>query len=491
MRGVDADRPTKGMPPPSLPRRERLGLVLGTACLGLAFALAPSTAYYGDSLVNVERLRRGWLAAPHPGVFPPAALIVAVTGASPELGLRLLNGAGGALLVSGTYLALRRLGFTLRPSLFAGALLALAPGSLFFGRQMEVRSPHAGAIAVAFAAVCGFAMGRGSGKGAGIALGSVLVTHATGALSVSFLLACGRRLGAGPRGFRFRAVLLPALAFASAFVLGTSLLQYALSPSPRRLPTSVEAAIRGFFWAVGRGNSPGGPLSHVWDALLRPAGLLALLGTAGLGCALFQRKPWALPLFLWLAVYLGLATAWAYVEEGGYLLAVYPALAVGAASLAQGGDRPEVRRSSRSLRRSLPAAALALQAGWGVREGLLPSLGPSPVNWVEAARQEMGETGCLVTGDGVHFSMVQRHTRIDLATPTWYYAEQGEALLREFARKTLAESRKRPVWIDRDGPPEEPAQAKWEAFLGMLREGAALEPVAREPFRAWRVVPRP
>ncbi|MCI0586879.1 MAG: hypothetical protein L0323_08585 [Planctomycetes bacterium] len=484
----------EGPPRPALSRRERSCLLVVSAALALALALAPSTALYGDGIAIVEGLVRRRFAAPHPGLLPPAALIEVSTGMRPETVLRLLCAVGGALSVAGTYLALRRLGFGVEAGTFGAALVGLAPASLFFSRQIEVHSPHAGAMALAFAGVAGFSLRGTEAWRAASGIGAVVVTHATGALSVPFLLGLGHRLGRGGWSPWFRRVLLPGILGACGFVLGVSLLDFLLSPPPRLFSTPVHAALRLLVWAPGRAEDVEGPIAFVLEALLLPSGLLSILGTAGLLRGLHRRERWALPLTLWVLVYAALGAKWKFVEEGGYLLPVYPALAVGAASLAESpaeGGAPPLR--TRGLRTALLVVALCLQGWHGVARGLLPSLGPEPFAWVEAARLGTGERGWFVSVNAVNLSLARRYTGLSVATPAWFFAEPPETrevLLRRFAEPLVARSGGEAVWIDQDGPPGAADRATWERFLDLVRKGASLEPATREPFRAWRVLPR-
>ncbi|MGH7151301.1 MAG: hypothetical protein ACREIU_11420 [Planctomycetota bacterium] len=483
-------------PPPSrLSRRERVALLATSIALALAFAVAPSAALYGDGIAIVEGLVRRRFTSPHPGIFPFAALIEIATGLEPERALRLVCGAGGALFVAGTYVALRRLRFGVGAATFGASLVGLAPASLFFSRQIEVHSPHAGSVALAFAAVSAFAIGGAGASPAASTIGAVFVTHATGALSVPFLLGFGRRLGNLGWGVWCRRLLLPGILVASAFVLAVSLLDFLLSPPPRRFRTPVHEAFGLLTWAQGRAEGVEGALGYVRDALLVPSGLLSILGTAGLLRGLLRRETWAFPLTLWVLVYGALGAAWRFVEEGGYLLPVYPALAVGAASLAENREGGHGSPSPMSGRRgALLLAALVLQGWHGVSRGLLPSLGPDPFSWVEAARVETADRGWFVSVNGVHLSLVRRYTGLSVATPAWLFPEPPETrefLLRRFAEPLVARSAGEAVWIDQDGPPGEDARSAWARFLELVREGATLEPVTREPFRAWRVAPRP
>ncbi|MGH7151300.1 MAG: hypothetical protein ACREIU_11415 [Planctomycetota bacterium] len=468
---------------------ERLGLGLGGAGILLALVLLPSAVFYGDGWGLVESLARRELVLPHPGYVTAGALVGIPTGARPEIALRLVSALGGALLVAGTFAGLRGLGFPRGPAAFGALLVALAPATLFFSRHVEVHALHAGCAAVAFAAFANASRGRP------LAVASLLVTHASGALSAPFLLWIGAsRSPERERKTPWRPLLLGAL-LALLFAAGLSGVQALFAPRALTHPgdwSPIHAALHLFSWLGGRGPDPWS--AYPVQALLLPSGLLAIAGLVGLPLLLRRSPRLGAPLLAWTLAYV-FFWAWnGFAERGGYLLPIYPALAAGAAELALLLRAAAPAAAARGLAASFLVAVVLAQGAFGAARGVLPSRGPDPFRWVEALREETGNEGSFATLDPAHASLARRYASLQvvpLATIALLRPEDRRPALEAVAVEAVHQAEGgRGVYLDGDMPGEFAAHPEFAGFLERVRERAQLREASRPPLRLWQVLPR-
>lgn len=477
--------------------RERAALLLAAAAAAAVYALAPSATYYGlDGIAFTLNLVRKDFVTPHPGYLPAGALVRWVTGATPEHSLRLVSAIGGAMLATGTYLGLRRLGHAQGSSGFASLLVALAPTTLLFSRHIELHAFHAGAAALAFSAFVRRNPRGGWAAWAAVTLASVMVTHATGTLSVPFLVWIGASSPRSRLGSWILRVVGPAVGLALAFLAACSLATPStLAQTVPGVPGPVGVALLELHTHFHRAD-PVALTAYPVDSLLLASGLLLFLAIPGF-LRLEARVPrLGLAVSTWVLTYLLLGALWGWVEEGGYLLPVYPALALGAAETAS-LVRSRLARAA-PLARGAAATLLAFlvlaQGAVGVRRGVVPTRGPDPFHWLDALREETGDRGWFVTMILPHASLVQRYAGLRVVQPLLLAhrpPSEWEPLLENMATAIARESeRGTRIYLDGDYPSEILGFPAFAGFLEAVRRKADLADASRGPLRAWRVLPR-
>lgn len=461
----------------------------------LVFGLGFQASYYGDGPLQLQSYRLGRPTS-HRLHFVLVELMTGI-GLGPLAAARAASVLPAALAL-GVLTALlqtvhRRIGLAL-----AGALvLAATPSAFFFGTTIEVHGLQLMGATVGFAAAWCAAHPR-PGAGLGSLVGWVLLAAAALITTHPTNLAAGLGLTVFLwRGLRARGVsrsaarrVFVALGLAAVGLAGLAAWLY-FDAQAGRTPANAMVPL---LWEPSRTATSGlpQPLHNVLEAVVKPAGVLLVLGWAGLGVARARANaPGAFPLSasahgaLWLWT-LGPAVALAgpdFHEGGAYFLVALPALTFG------------LVLGARALGPSVPALLLVAAANASLTAGRIADANaPAPLD----QQKFLAGLAAVTDGRGLYLArtqaeadLVERHLGIPTENLRYFVvlppAERAFFVAKIGAWGRALVERGEPLFLHADALAEAARRPSLAEALTELSRGATEVPVEAPGFRGVRI----
>jgi len=461
----------------------------------LLFAFGFQETFYGDGPLQLQAYRTGRPTA-HRLHFLLTELMAGL-GLEPLQAARAASCLPAALALGAMAGMLQATHKQIGLTLAGVVVLAATPSVYFFATTIEVHGLQLLGSVVGFAAAWRAAHPRPGAGLASLAWGSVIsiaaliTTHPTNVLAGLGLVVLVWR-GLRARGISRQAAQRIFLGIGMAAVLVALVVSKTyLDPQSARTPMNVVLPL---LWEPSRTAASGlpQPLHNVLEAVIKPSGVLLILGCAGFAVArarasapgayaLSTSSHWAL--WLWT---LGPAVALAgpdFHENGAYFMVALPALAFG---LALG---------ARALGPSVPALLLVAVANASLTAGrMAEAKAPAPQDqqaFLAGLAEVTAGRGLYLARTQAEADLVERHLGIPTENLRYFVVlppeERAFFLAKIGAWGRALVERGEPVFLHEDALIEAERRPALAEALSELSRDAEQVPVAATGFRGVRI----